>query len=153
MQSTCSGGNAHVSPATRVDWPWDGLPGGGLTIQDMEWVPCLRSKASSMYYIGISSVLTVVRAADIYEDRQFLPLSGGKQIIQASIAKQKAKIPTNYEDLPDHICCPPRPSLGPECRRAQPLCHLCVCAVVPLRWQRSRPSHYRSQGGNFLREI
>ena len=91
MRSTCSGGDAHVSPATRVDWPWDGPSGGGLIIHDIEWVPCLRSKASHMYSIGTSSLLPVVRAADLYEDRQFLPLSGGKQIIQASIAKLKAK--------------------------------------------------------------
>lgn len=43
-----------------------------------------------MYSTG-KSVLPVVRAVALYEDRQFLLLSGGKQIIQASIAKQKAK--------------------------------------------------------------
>jgi hypothetical protein len=57
MRSTCSGSDAHVSPATHVYWPRDGPPGGGLTIHDMEWVPCLRSKASRMYSISTSSVL------------------------------------------------------------------------------------------------
>lgn len=56
---------------------------------------CLSSKASRMasrmYSLGTSFILPVARAADLYEDRQFLPLSGGKEIIQASIAKLKAK--------------------------------------------------------------
>ncbi|KAJ6166232.1 hypothetical protein N7485_009476, partial [Penicillium canescens] len=53
-----------------------------------------------------------------------------------SLLLQNKKRNTNHEDLPDHIWCPPRPGLGPECRREQPLCHIRVCAVVPLRWQR-----------------
>lgn len=77
---------------------FNGPPSGGLTTQDMdtwthghiEWKPCHRLKAPRMYSTG-KSVLPVVRAVALYEDRQFLLLSGGKQIIQASIAKQKAK--------------------------------------------------------------